>query len=134
MKCNYVVNTSCMSLEDIWLSKITGHGRTDGHDRPGGSNVWTDGRADGRIVIIMEGDRYNNPLWARISKNTDWSTGSLACPYACSLAPLTRSLTPHYSLRSRAPLRSFACTLAYFAHSLPRGTVIDSYLFCVFFY
>ena len=28
-------------------------------------------------------------LWARISKNTDRSTGPLACPFTCSLAPLT---------------------------------------------
>ena len=30
-----------------------------------------------------------------------------------SLAPLTHSLAPHCSLRSRAPLRSFVCSLAY---------------------
>ena len=29
-------------------------------------------------------------LWARITKNTDWSTGSLARLFACSLAPPTR--------------------------------------------
>ena len=45
-------------------------------------------------------------LWARITKSTDWSTGPLAHPFAHSLAPLTRSLAPHYSLFSRAPLRS----------------------------
>ena len=36
-------------------------------------------------------------LWARSTKDT--------------LAPLTLSLAPHYSLRSRAPLRSFARSL-----------------------
>jgi len=30
-------------------------------------------------------------LWARINKNTDWSTGSLAHPFAHSLARLTHS-------------------------------------------
>ena len=29
-------------------------------------------------------------LWARITKNTDWSTRPLARPFARSLAPLTR--------------------------------------------
>ena len=33
-------------------------------------------------------------------------TGPLARPFACSLAPLTRLLAPHYLLRLRAPLRS----------------------------
>merc|ERR1719383_1265626 len=42
-----------------------------------------------------------------------------------SLAPLTRSLAPDSSLRSRPPLRSLARSLAHFAHSQARGTVID---------
>ena len=40
-----------------------------------------------------------------------------------SLAPLTRSLTPDCSLRSRPPLRSLVRSLAHFAHSLARGKV-----------
>ena len=40
----------------------------------------------------------------------------------CSLAPLTRLLAPHFSLRSRTPLRSLVCLLA---HSITRRTVID---------
>ena len=47
-------------------------------------------------------------LWARTSKNTDWSNE----PLARSLAPLTRLLAPHYSLCSRAPLRSLNRSLA----------------------
>ena len=43
--------------------------------------------------------------WARIIKNPDCSTGPLACPFTHLLAPLIRSLAPHYSLRSCAPLR-----------------------------
>ena len=35
-------------------------------------------------------------------------------------APLTRSLAPHYSIRSRAPLRSLVPLLA---HSLAHGTL-----------
>ena len=35
-----------------------------------------------------------------------WSTGPLARPFARSFAPFTRSLAPHYSLCSCAPLRS----------------------------
>ena len=49
------------------------------------------------------------------------SSGPLARPFARSLAPLTRSLAPHYSLRSRASLRSLVRSLAHFAHSLARG-------------
>ena len=37
-------------------------------------------------------------LWARTTKNTDWSTGPLARPFAHSLAPLTRLLALHFSL------------------------------------
>ena len=43
------------------------------------------------------------------------SIGPFAPPFACLLAPLTHSLAPHCSLRSRAPLRSFVRSLA---HSL----------------
>ena len=64
-------------------------------------------------------------------RNTDWSTGQLPRPFACSLAPLTRLLSLHYSLRSRAPLRSLARLLAHFA----RGTVNDwMAIFSVFFF
>ena len=51
-------------------------------------------------------DNEDDAQWARSTKNPDVSTGPLARPFARSLAPLTRSLAPHYSLRSRAPLRS----------------------------
>ena len=61
-------------------------------------------------------------LWARSIKNTDCSTGSLARRFARSLAPLNLSLAPHYSLRSRALLRSLGISLA---HSLARGKVND---------
>ena len=73
------------------------------------------------IYGFYVGKKFLCTLWARITKNTDWSTGPLARPFPCSRAPLTRLLTPHYSLCSRAPLRS----LAHFAHSRARGTVID---------
>ena len=46
-------------------------------------------------------------LWSRITKNSDWSTGLVR-----SLVLLARSLAPHYSLRSRAPLLSLICALA----------------------
>ena len=46
-------------------------------------------------------------LWSGSAKNQDVSTGPLARPFACSLAPLTCSLAPDCSLRSRPPLRSF---------------------------
>ena len=64
-------------------------------------------------------------LWARTTKNTDCSTWPLARPFARSLAPLTRSLAPDSTLRSRPPLRSLVRSLGHFAHSLARGTVND---------
>ena len=67
----------------------------------------------------------SDPLWSITAKNTDCSTGPLARPFARSLAPLTRSLAPDCSLRSRPPLRSLVRSLAHFAHSLARGTVND---------
>ena len=66
-----------------------------------------------------------NALWSMTTKNSDCSTGPLARPFARSLAPLTRSLAPDCSLRSRPPLRSPVRSLAHFAHSLARGTVND---------
>ena len=60
-------------------------------------------------------------LWSETNKNRDVSTGPLARPFARSLAPLTRSLAPDCSLRSRPPLRSLVRSLAHFAHSLARG-------------
>ena len=66
--------------------------------------------------------------------NRDVSTRPLARPFARSLAPLTRSLAPDCSLRSRPPLRSLVRSLAHFAHSLAHGTVNDwMAIFSVFF-
>ena len=67
--------------------------------------------------------RYQVALWSITAKNTDCSTGPLARPFARSLAPLTHSLAPDCSLRSRPPLRSLVRSLAHFAHSLAHGTV-----------
>ena len=64
-------------------------------------------------------------LWSITAKNTDKSPGPLARPFARSLAPLTCSLAPDCSLRSRPPLRSLVRSLAHIAHSLARGTVND---------
>ena len=69
--------------------------------------------------VLLDG----NALWSITAKNTDRSTGPLARPFARSRAPLTRSLAPDCSLRSRPPLRSLVCSLAHFAHSLARGKV-----------
>ena len=60
-------------------------------------------------------------LWSITAKNTDCSTG----PLARLLALLTRSLAPDCSLRSRPPLCLLVRSLAHFAHSRARGTVID---------
>ena len=50
--------------------------------------------------------------WLKIAKNGVVSTRLLACLFARLLAPLTHSLVPHCSLRSRAPLRTFTHSLA----------------------
>ena len=86
-------------------------------------------------------------LWSKTTKNTDWSTGSLARPFAHSLTPLTRLLAPESSLHSHPPLCSLVRSLAHLAHSLtlltrslrslPRSWDIDlsdGYFICVFFY
>ena len=62
--------------------------------------------------------RLSMTLWSKTAKNTDCSAGPLARPFARSLEPLTHSLAPDYSLRSRPPLRSLVCLLA-------RGKVND---------
>ena len=62
-------------------------------------------------------------LWSGSTKNRDVSTGPLARPFSCSLAPLTRLLAPDCSLRSRPPLCSRVRLLAHFTHSLARGKV-----------
>ena len=62
---------------------------------------------------------------SRTTKNQDVSTGPLARPFAHSLAPLTRSLAPDCSLRSRPPLHSLVRSLAHFAHSLAHGKVYN---------
>ena len=68
-------------------------------------------------------DSAATALWSGTNKNRDVSTGPLARSFARSLAPLTHSLAPDCSLRSRPPLRSLVRSLAHFAHSLARGTV-----------
>ena len=59
------------------------------------------------FVIAHNGQKIMVKLHMEISntaKNTDWSIGSLARPFARSLAPLTRSLSPDCSLRSLCSL------------------------------
>ena len=75
------------------------------------------------VCPFKDVSQISTSLWSRTAKNTDCSTGPLARPFARSLAPLTRSLAPACSLRSRPPLRSLLRSLAHFAHSLARGKV-----------
>ena len=72
---------------------------------------------------------FSSALWARITMNTDWSTGPLARPFAHSLAPLTRLLAPHYSLRSRAP---FVLLITSLTPLLVGKWIIRWLFFCVF--
>ena len=101
-----------------------------------GKNIPEDSREnrDGQLRKLWWTIKKTVPRWARIFKNTDWSTGPLAHPFARSLASLTPSLAPHYSLRSRPPLRSLVRSLAHFAHSLARGKVNFRWLFCLCFF
>ena len=75
-----------------------------------------------RIASVLAVTMTTYPLWARIVKNPDYSTGPLTHPFTCSLAPLTLSLAPHYSLCSRPILLSLTSLLA---HSFICGTVND---------
>ena len=68
---------------------------------------------EGMLFFFVGG----GPLWSGTNENQDVSTGPLACPFACSLAPLIHSLAPDCLLGSRSPLCSLVCSLA---HSLPR--------------
>ena len=69
-------------------------------------------------------------LWSKTAKNTDRSTGPLACPFARSLSPLTRSL-----LQTARFARALRC--AHSLLSLPRSwesELLDGYFICVFPY
>ena len=85
-------------------------------------------------LIILKMALVTEALWARSTKNPDERTGPLAHPFASSLAPLTCSLAPHYSLCLRTLLRSLARSLTHFAHSQAHGTVNDRMaIYSVFF-
>ena len=74
-------------------------------------------------------------LWSGTNNNRDVSNGPLGRPFACSLAPLTRSLASDCSHRSRPPLRSLVRSLAHFTHSLACVTVNDwMAIYSVFFF
>ena len=62
---------------------------------------------------------HDAPLWSRIVKNQDVSTGPLTRPFARSLAPLTHLLAPHNLFHSRAPLRSLARSIAHSLSQVP---------------
>ena len=85
----------------------------------GGSEEDEEGKREERSEMVGEAATQ----WARTTENPDVSTEPLARPFARALAPLTHSLTLHYSLCLRALLRSLACLFAHFAHSLARKTV-----------
>ena len=55
-------------------------------------------------------------LWSGTNKNRDVSTRPLARSFTRSLAPLTRSLAPDCSRRSRPPLCSLVCSLCSLHH------------------
>ena len=77
------------------------------------------------IFVLMRkvvGAALGGALWVGSPKTSGVSIRPLACLFACSLAHLH---APHYSLCSRAPLRSVIRLLAHFAHSLAGGTVHD---------
>ena len=66
----------------------------------------------------------DGPQWGTTAKNSDVSTGPLACPFARLLTPLTCSLAPDCSLRSRpgpCALAALTRSLARSLHSLPHS-------------
>ena len=75
-----------------------------------------------RLHRILHDD---DAQWFETTKNQDVSTGPLDCPFTYSILPLTHLLAPHCLLCLRAPLRSFICSLAHFAHSRAHGKVND---------
>ena len=76
------------------------------------------------IVIAASLTRFGRTMGRMTMKSTQ-STGPSTRPLACSLAPHTHSLSPHYSLRSRAPLRSLVSSLA---HPLARELIGKRFL------
>ena len=72
----------------------------------------------------------------QIIKNPNVSTGPLAVPFACSLAPLAHSLAPPCLLRSRASQRLLISSLACLLCSLPcswESGWLNDIFFCFFF-
>ena len=53
---------------------------------------------------------WNQYISFRLTKGRDKSTGPLAPPFSCTLAPLTHSLALHCWLCSRPLLRLFVCS------------------------
>ena len=78
----------------------------------GASSLWGPHRLTVSRPRIEMGSMQS---WLKRYEIDALGTGPFTPPFACSLAPLTQSLAPHCSLRSRAPLRSFVRSLA---HSL----------------
>ena len=75
------------------------------------------------------------PLWARIIKNQDKSTGPLARPFARSLVPLTHSLAPSCLLCLSSPLHSLVRSPTSLTPSLVGQWMIGWLLIlCFFFY
>ena len=121
----------CRFLRGLITSSPDGGGGRKGSKRGRGRG---EGVREGKWkgVVVREGKC--TALWARITKNTNWSTGPLARSFVHSLTPLTFSLATHYLFHSRAPLRLLACSLAHFAHSLARGKVnVRMVIYLVFF-
>ena len=107
------VTTTTMKLETsskVWRSWMTpGSGQSDwARFQRNTGQGWEPVLSPSLKCIAnpFQSPRKRNSLWARIVKNPDCSTGPLARLFTHSLAPLTWLFALHYSLRSRAPLRS----------------------------
>ena len=87
---------------------------------------WNDWLSDGRMwmrsrkknvihncTVVQNRKEYRLKYWA--TRSSVWSFAP----------PLTHLLATHSLLCPRAPLHSLVCSLAHFAHSLARGTVIE---------
>ena len=78
-------------------------------------------KCGGHRVLLLLNRVSIFALWARITKNPDCNTGSLARPFPRSL---TRLLAPHCLLCLRAPLCSLVHSHAHFAHLLTSLTLL----------
>merc|ERR1711954_28254 len=102
--------TSCTHSRSYWITALINHTQKKLYSKTAYS-----------VHDVMSQQLPKRPTVGQISQESGRKYWGLACPFARSLAPLTRSLAPDCSLRSRPPLHSLVHSLAHFAHSFTRS-------------